>query len=88
MPSTVQADNTPLAGVPSAGVVRVGLVSVLLVNVSVPAKVLKVPVVGNVTLVVPVKVRVYAKLPEPVTVIAALLTTPVPPLAAGKGVPE
>ncbi len=48
--------------------------------------VVKVPLVGNVTLVVPVSVLVYAKLPEPVTVIAALLDTPVPPLA-GANVP-
>ena len=58
-------------------------VMVLFVNVSVPANVANVPVVGNVTFVAAVKVRVYAKLPEPVTVIAALLATPVPPLAAG-----
>ena len=36
VPSTVQADKMPLAGVPSAGVVSVGLVSVLFVRVSVP----------------------------------------------------
>ena len=58
VPSTVQELNTPLAGVPSAGVVSVGEVRVLLVSVSVPAKVAKVPVVGKVTFVVPVKVRV------------------------------
>ena len=58
VPSTVQEDSTPLAGVPSAGVVRVGEVSVLLVKVSEPAKVAKVPVVGKVTLVVPVRVLV------------------------------
>ncbi len=57
---------------------------VLLVKVSVPANVANVPVVGSVTFVVPVSVLVYAKLPEPVTVMAALLATPVPPLATGK----
>jgi hypothetical protein len=62
----------------------IGVVRVLLVKVSVPAKVANVPVVGNVTLVAPVSVRVYAKLPEPVTVIAALLDTPVPPFAGAK----
>ena len=62
----------------------IGVVSVLLVKVSVPANVANVPVVGKVTFVVPVRVLVYAKLPEPVTVIAALFDTPVPPLAAGK----
>ena len=84
VPSTVQVLKPPLAGVPSAGVVRVGEVKVLLVSVSEPAKVAKVPVVGKVTFVTPVSVRVYAKLPEPVTVMAALFETPVPPLAAGK----
>ena len=59
-------------------------VMVLFVNVSVPASVANVPVVGKVTFVVPVSVRVYAKLPEPVTVIAALLATPVPPEAGAK----
>ena len=66
----------------------IGVVSVLLVRVSVPAKVLRVPVVGKVTLVAPVNVLVYAKLPEPVTVIAALFATPVPPEAAGKPAPR
>jgi hypothetical protein len=84
--SPVALVNTPLAGVPSAGVVSVGDVNVLLVKVSEPAKVARVPVVGSVTFVVPVKVLVYAKLPEPVTVIAALFETPVPPLA-GANVP-
>ena len=58
-----------------------GVVKVLLVRVSEPAKVANVPVVGKVTLVVPVRVLVYAKLPEPVTVMAALFATPVPPCA-------
>ena len=38
----------------------VGVVNVLFVNVSVPARVAKVPVVGNVTLVFAVNVLVYA----------------------------
>ena len=50
--------NVPLAGVPSTGAVSVGEVSVLLVKVSEPAKVASVPVVGKVTFVVPVGVRV------------------------------
>jgi len=58
-----------------------GVVRVLFVRVSVPVKVDSVPVVGNVTFVVPVRVLVYAKLPEPVTVMAALFATPVPPCA-------
>jgi hypothetical protein len=37
---------------------------VLLVNVSVPAKVAKVPLVGNVTLVAPLDVKVIAEAPE------------------------
>ena len=57
---------------------------VLLVRVSEPAKVANVPVVGKVTFVAAVSVLVYAKFPEPVTVIAALFATPVPPLFAGK----
>ena len=40
------------------GVVITGLVKVLLVKVSVPAKVAKVPVVGNVTFVFPTEVNV------------------------------
>ena len=58
VPSTVQEDNVPLDGVPRTGVVSVGLVSVLLVSVSVPANVLSVPVMGNVTLVAAVSVLV------------------------------
>ena len=61
---------------------------VLLVRVSVPAKVANVPVVGSVTPVVPETVNVVAKAPEIVNVLAALFATPVPPLAAGRGVPE
>ena len=74
-------NDVPVA-TPKVGVVSIGLVSVLFVRVSVPANVANVPVVGKVTFVVPVRVLVYAKLPEPVTVIAALFDTPVPPLAA------
>ena len=54
----MQELSTPDAGVPSAGVVSVGEVSVLFVNVSVPAKVASVPVVGKVTLVAAVSVLV------------------------------
>jgi hypothetical protein len=57
---------------------------VLLVSVSEPVKVANVPVVGNVTLVAPVRVLVYAKLPDDVTVADALFATPVPPLAGPK----
>lgn len=64
--------------------VTVGFVSVLFVKVSEPANVAKVPVVGKVTLVAPVKVLVYAKLPDDVTVADALLATPVPPEAGDK----
>ena len=88
VPSTVQDESVPLAGVPRAGVVRVGLVSVLFVKVSEPAKVLNVPVVGRVTPVAPETVKVVAKAPEIVSVLAALFATPVPPLAAGNAVPE
>ena len=58
MPSVVHDVRLPDAGVPNAGAVSVGLVSVLFVNVSLPAKVASVPVVGNVTLVAAVSVRV------------------------------
>ena len=51
-------------GAVSRYAVIVGLVSVLLVNVSEPAKVAKVPVVGKVTFVVAVVVNVVAKAPE------------------------
>ena len=44
--------------------VTVGLVSVLLVNASEPAKVANVPVVGNVTLVAAVAVRVSEYAPD------------------------
>ena len=73
-------------GVPSAGVVNVGLVKVLLVSVSLPARVAKVPVVGNVILVVFVEVKfvVYApvvvRLP-PSVIVFPVLATPVPPFA-------
>ena len=60
VPSAVQDDKLPDAGVPSAGVVNVGEVSVLLVSVSLPASVASVPVVGSVTPVAPVTVRVVA----------------------------
>jgi hypothetical protein len=55
-----------------------------LVNVSVPARVDKVPVVGSVTLVVPVAVNVVANAPEviklpPSVIVLAALLTPVPP---------
>ena len=82
--------NIPDAGVPKFGLVKVGLVNVLLVKVSVPAKVANVPVVGSVTFVAAVEVRVVAKAPEVVKLLAVdilppkvivfpVLATPVPP---------
>ena len=50
---------TPLAGVPSAGAT-----SVLFDNVSVPAKVARVPVVGKVTAVLAVAVNVVVNAPD------------------------
>jgi len=93
MPATgrpVQFVRVPEEGTPSAGVVSVGEVSVLLVNVSLPAKVAKVPVVGRVTLVDAVVVRVNALAPAvvkdeavlilpPKVIVLEPLLTPVPP---------
>jgi hypothetical protein len=77
-------EATPKVGVVIVGLLRVGLVNVLLVNVSVPANVAKVPVVGRVTLVVPVEVRVVGKAPEvtklpPKVIVLEPLFMPVPP---------
>ena len=81
--------KVPDAGVPNTGAVNVGLVKVLFVKVSVPAKVAKVPVVGKVTVVAAVLVKVVAKAPEvvkfpPKVIVLVPLSTPVPPLAPGK----
>ena len=84
----IEADSVPDDGVPRTGVVRVGEVRVLLVKVSVPANVDNVPVVGSVTPVPAVTVKVVAKLPEIVNVLAALFATPVPPEAAGSAEPR
>jgi hypothetical protein len=62
----------------------VGVVRVLLVKVSDPARVASVPVVGSVTLVVPVVVNVSANAPEVVRLPArdnALLFGPMPVIA-------
>ena len=59
----MQFVRVPLDGVPNAGVVRVGEVSVLFVSVSDPARVTKVPVVGSVTLVAAVEVKVVPYAP-------------------------
>jgi hypothetical protein len=69
---------------PKVGVVIVGFVSVLLVKVSVPANVARVPVVGRVTFVAPVEVKVVAKAPAvtkfpPKVIVLVPLFTPVPP---------
>tara|TARA_R110000822_G_scaffold243390_1_gene372328 strand:- start:126 stop:566 length:441 start_codon:yes stop_codon:yes gene_type:complete len=78
-----------IAPVPATAFVRVvpayvivvtsGAVSVLLVNVSLPARVASVPVVGRVTEVRAETVIVVPKLPLIVSVDDALLATPVPP---------
>ena len=65
---------------------------VLLVNVSAPANVANVPVVGNVTLVVAVDVNVVAKAPlvvklPPSVIVLPLLFTPVPPYCPATAVP-
>ena len=84
------------------GVVITGDTIVLDVNVSVPDKVDSVPVVGNVTFVSPVLVKVVLKLPAVVNALAVVilppkvivfpvLATPVPPycpaIAAVKSAP-
>jgi hypothetical protein len=56
----------------SVGDVIVGPVNVLLVNVSVPARVANVPVVGKVTLVAPVVVNVSAFAPAVVNAAAVV----------------
>ena len=61
----------------------IGLVKVLLTNVSLPFKVAMVPVAGKVKSVMPEIVRVVAKLPFIVSVLASLLLMPVPPLLGG-----
>ena len=63
---------------------KTGVVNVLFVNVSIPAKVANVPVVGRVTLVAAVVVKVVANAPEvvklpPSVMVLPELLTPVPP---------
>ena len=58
--------------------------NVLLVNDSMPAKVDKVPTVGNVMLVSAVDVKVVVKAPEvvrfpPIVIVFPVLAIPVPP---------
>ena len=70
--------------------VNLGDSIVLPIKVSVPAKVARVPVVGNVTFVSPKLVNVVLKLPAvvnalavvilpPKVIVLPVLTTPVPP---------
>lgn len=59
-------------------------IMILFVSVSTPANVTKVPVVGRVSDVTPVVVRVRAWLPDLVRVATVLLATPVPPLAGSR----
>ena len=67
---------------------KLDAVIVLLLNASEPASVARVPVVGSVTFVVPVAVRVVPKAPAvtklpPSVIVFPVLSTPVPPFAAG-----
>ena len=82
--------KVPDAGVPKIGAENVALVNVLLVKVSVPVRVAKVPVVGKVSEVVAVEVKVVAKAPKvvkspaieilpPRVIVFPVLATPVPP---------
>jgi len=79
-----------LVNVTDVGVPKIGLVNVLFVKVSVPARVANVPVVGSVTFVKAVVVKVVAKAPEvvklpavdklpPKVIVFPVLATPVPP---------
>ena len=57
-----------------------------MVNDSIPAKVANVPVVGNVTLVLAVEVKVVVKAPDvvrfpPIVIVLSVFATPVPPLS-------
>jgi len=61
--------RVPDAGVPNTGPVIIGEVKVLLVNVSVPAKVAKIPVVGKVTFVAAVAVNVCENAPAVANVL-------------------
>ena len=70
----------------------VGDVNVLFVNVSVPARVARVPEVGSVTLVAPVTVNVVANAPlvvrlPPRVIVLVPLLTPVPPYVGLTTVP-
>src|SRR5574343_136653 len=78
-----------------AGKLITGDVNVLLVKVSVPASVANVPVVGKVTLVAPVDVKVVGKAPAvekasaveilpPSVIVFPVLSMPVPLFAPGR----
>jgi hypothetical protein len=58
----VAAVNTKVVGVPKLGVVKIGDVKVLLVNVSVPAKVAKVPDAAGKVIAVPVPATAGAEI--------------------------
>lgn len=80
-----------VASVPSINETE-SAVSDLFVNTSVPASVASVPVVGSVTFVTPVNVRVLANAPEvvkfpPSVIVFPLLFTPVPPYCPVTTVP-
>src|SRR5213592_352099 len=64
------------------------MLPLLLLNASAPASVASVPVVGNVTPVAAVIVKVLANAPAvvrlPPSVMVPVLLTPVPPFAAGR----
>ena len=80
--STLPKPTSPLTM--PVGVVIEGLVNDLFVNVSAPANVAKVPVIGSVTFVTAVVVNVVAKAPDvvkfpPKVIVLSELFTPVPP---------
>ena len=81
--------NAPVLGVVAPTVpLNAEAVIVLLLSASVPASVASVPVVGRVSAVLPVAVKLCVNAPAcvtfPASVIVLEFATPVPPLAAGK----
>ena len=85
----VSGNPVRLVATPETGVPKAGVTNVLLDNVSAPSRVAKVPAVGRVNEVAAVDLNVVAYAPDvarlpPSVIDFPVLSTPVPPLAAGK----